>query len=198
METNQNEEILVKKYKRSVLTLKISYKGEEECTYLENEIVTIIEREIDDLYENYIIDKYSYNKEMSKNVKFVLDVIPGDLEMSIRNIKNNHILGKCIHMDILYIIDNKIEKINLHNNDKCSMKEINEYFRLLHNEYLKYIETREDISYRISQEALNAMISEVSAMPSFGLVSPATMGSHKDMDYYTFLKSSFAITPYIR
>ena len=198
METNQNEEILVKKYKRSVLTLKISYKGEEECTYLENEIVTIIEREIDDLYENYIIDKYSYNTEMSKNVKFVLDVIPGDLEMSIRNIKNNHILGKCIHMDILYIIDNKIEKINLHNNDKCSMKEINEYFRLIHNEYLKYIETREDISYRISQEALNAMISEVSAMPSFGLVSPATMGSHKDMDYYTFLKSSFAITPYIR
>ena len=198
METNQNEEILVKKYKKSVLTLKISYKSEESCNYFENEIVTMIEKEIEDLYENYIIYKYSYNIVMSKNVNFVLDVIPSELEVSMINIQNNHILGKCIDMDILYLIDNEVKKINLHNSDEWIMKEVSKYFKSAHNEYLKYIETRDNISYRVSQEALNAMINEVSAMPSFGLVSPTTMGSHKDMDYYTFLKSSFAITPYIR
>ena len=42
------------------------------------------------------------------------------------------------------------------------------------------------------------MISEVSTFPSFGLVSPISTGSHNDMDYYTFLNSAIAITPYLK
>ena len=34
---------------------------------------------------------------------------------------------------------------------------------------------------------------QVATAPSFGLVSPLTQGSHDDMDFFTFLKSSFAI-----
>ncbi len=37
------------------------------------------------------------------------------------------------------------------------------------------------------------MIFEAATSPSFGLVSPLTQGSHDDMDFFTFLKSSFAI-----
>lgn len=46
--------------------------------------------------------------------------------------------------------------------------------------------------------ALKAMISEVSTFPSFGLVSPISSGAHKDMDYYTFLNSAVAITPFLK
>ena len=54
------------------------------------------------------------------------------------------------------------------------------------------------LSYEVSQIALKSMISEVSTFPSFGLVSPISSGSHKDMDYYTFLDSALAITPYLK
>ena len=56
----------------------------------------------------------------------------------------------------------------------------------------------DSLSYEVSQEAFKAMISEVSTFPSFGLVSPVSSGSHKDMDYYTFLNSAMTITPFLK
>ena len=78
-----------------------------------------------------------------------------------------------------------------------SFKDINRYFEKKFEEYNLFLKEKETIAYEISQYALKAMIAEVSTMPSFGLVSPCTMGSHRDMDYYTFIDSSFAIAPYL-
>ena len=52
---------------------------------------------------------------------------------------------------------------------------------------------KNEIVKKIGDLALNSMIYEVATAPSFGLVSPLTQGSHDDMDFFTFLKSSFAI-----
>lgn len=55
----------------------------------------------------------------------------------------------------------------------------------------EYKLTRE--AFRIGEAALLGMLYEVSASPSPGLVSPYSNGAHKDMDFFTFLKSSSSI-----
>ena len=46
--------------------------------------------------------------------------------------------------------------------------------------------------------ATKALLYEVSATPKPGLVDRANNGAHKDMDIFTFLSSSTALTPYFR
>lgn len=45
-------------------------------------------------------------------------------------------------------------------------------------------------SIRIAELALISMLYEVASYPSPGLVSPFSSGSHRDMDFFTFLRSS--------
>lgn len=54
-----------------------------------------------------------------------------------------------------------------------------------------------DFCERVGQVLLEGMILEVISHPSPGLVSPFSSGSHSDMDYNTFLKSSAAIAKYL-
>ncbi len=62
---------------------------------------------------------------------------------------------------------------------------------------MKDILRLDEISLDIGAIASKAILYEVSCFPSPGLVSPVSMGSHKDMDYYTFIDSTFAINKYL-
>jgi triphosphoribosyl-dephospho-CoA synthase len=53
-----------------------------------------------------------------------------------------------------------------------------------------------DVVFKLGEFALEAMLYEVSCFPSFGLVSPISNGSHKDMNYYTFVDSSTTLYRY--
>ena len=50
----------------------------------------------------------------------------------------------------------------------------------------------------IIELAVKSLIQEVSLYPKPGLVDPVDVGSHDDMDYYTFIDSSFALIPGFR
>ena len=62
---------------------------------------------------------------------------------------------------------------------------------------MKSILNLNEISLDIGAIASKAILYEVSCFPSPGLVSPVSMGSHKDMNYYTFIDSTFAINKYL-
>ena len=133
-------------------------------------------------------------------------------------IEENHILGRCLDIDVYRIKDNKVMGISrsdlFKSPRKCficdldakicsrsqthSIEEIKKYFEKAYFRYKEQEKKSEKLGYEISQKALKAMISEVSTFPSFGLVSPISTGSHNDMDYYTFLNSAIAITPYLK
>ena len=53
-------------------------------------------------------------------------------------------------------------------------------------------------SDRIAEFVTRALLYEVSVTPKPGLVDRANAGSHQDMDFYTFLNSAAALTPYFR
>ncbi len=50
----------------------------------------------------------------------------------------------------------------------------------------------------IARNALRALLYEVSTTPKPGLVDRINNGSHKDMDFFTFLDSSAALAPYFK
>lgn len=59
------------------------------------------------------------------------------------------------------------------------------------------VAVNDKICLKISELAIESMLYEVSCHPSFGLVSPISNGSHKDMDFFTFIKSSVVLFPYM-
>ncbi|SHE47715.1 triphosphoribosyl-dephospho-CoA synthase CitG [Clostridium fallax] len=58
---------------------------------------------------------------------------------------------------------------------------------------MKNILKIDDRVFNLVEFAVKAMLYEVSSYPSPGLVSPVSNGAHKDMDYYTFLKSTASL-----
>lgn len=57
---------------------------------------------------------------------------------------------------------------------------------------------RERAAAAVSSAAVRSMLFEVSASPKPGLVDRFSSGSHEDMDYFTFLASITAISPYLQ
>ena len=53
-----------------------------------------------------------------------------------------------------------------------------------------------EISLIVSSFAIQAMLYEVTCYPSPGLVSPASSGAHKDMDFFTFVDSTSVLSRY--
>ncbi len=54
-----------------------------------------------------------------------------------------------------------------------------------------------DFSLTISSLAIQAILYEVACFPSPGLVSPVSNGAHKDMNYFTFIDSTAALSKYM-
>ncbi|PJI08526.1 MULTISPECIES: triphosphoribosyl-dephospho-CoA synthase CitG [Clostridium] len=54
----------------------------------------------------------------------------------------------------------------------------------------------EKIACKVGSLAIQAMLYEVSCFPSPGLVSPISNGAHKDMNFYTFIDSTCALSSY--
>ncbi len=53
-----------------------------------------------------------------------------------------------------------------------------------------------EMAFDIGGFALEAMLYEAACFPSPGLVSPVSNGAHRDMNYYTFIASSAALSRY--
>ena len=51
---------------------------------------------------------------------------------------------------------------------------------------------------RIGESALRALLYEVAVTPKPGLVDRRNSGAHRDMDFYTFMDSAAALTPYFQ
>ncbi len=68
-----------------------------------------------------------------------------------------------------------------------SVVELNEYMKVNVYKYLT------EIIYSLANESV---LCELNLHPKFGLVTPFTNGSHKDMDYQVMIKAKDAILPY--
>lgn len=218
------EELLRKLNGLSLATVRVNYPGINKSNYITDSIGKIICEEISVFYNKQIIYKEEYKNREGYIGHFIFNVDYKFIKKAMIELEENHILGRCVDLDVYYLRKNQTldvdeikgasrSDLNLQPR-KCficneearvcsraqshTIDEIKEFFEDKFEEYNKLKVVKEKISSELSQYGLKAMIAEVSTMPSFGLVSPSTSGSHKDMDYYTFLDSSFAIAPYLK
>lgn len=218
------EKVLRRSKGLSLATVRVNYPGIEKSNYVTDSIARLICNEISTFYKKHIIFCEEYRSKEGYIGHFIFDVDHITIKKFLVELEEKHILGRCVDLDVYYLKKNEdsnfeeicgISRNNLGKGPrKCficneearicsraqshSIADIKNYFEVKFNEYMDYIKDRDSLDYKISQFALKGIISEVSTMPSFGLVSPSTMGSHKDMDYYTFVDSSFVIGPYIK
>ena len=212
------EDLLKKNKDKTLVTIRINYPGIEKSNYITDDIVNIIYNDILTYYGKFIVfeDKYKNKEGIVAHFLFDLDFVNVKKEMI--NVEEEHILGRCLDIDVYAYKKDKV--IGISGSDlfkkprKCficdldaklcsraqthTMEEIKNYFEVAYKEYKEMEKEIDSLSYEVSQEAFKAMISEVSTFPSFGLVSPVSSGSHKDMDYYTFLNSAMTITPFLK
>lgn len=201
---------IIKSYKKTLVVVRANYPGTLKNEYPSFEIVNIINKEIKKKFQNKII---FFEKSVSLEGTigtFVVDEIADKVKEKMISIEENHILGRFVDIDVY-----KEEGISLSRNDygykkrKCylcsndavictramthSHKDLKKHIVKSYEKYITLENKRIKISEILGNYALKACILEVSCHPSFGLVSPMTQGAHTDMNYFTFVDSSFAI-----
>lgn len=212
------EHLLKENKDKTLVTIRINYPGIEKSNYITDNIVNTIYNEILTYYGKFIVfeDKYKNKEGIVAHFLFDLDFVNVKKEMI--NVEEEHILGRCLDIDVYTLKNDKVIGISRSDLFKkprrcficdldakiCSraqthtIDEIKNYFEVVYKNFKDSQKKTDSLAYEVSQMALKAMISEVSTFPSFGLVSPISSGAHKDMDYYTFLNSAVAITPFLK
>ena len=212
------EHLLKENKDKTLVTIRINYPGIEKSNYITDNIVNTIYNEILTYYGKFIVfeDKYKNKEGIVAHFLFDLDFVNVKKEMI--NVEEEHILGRCLDIDVYTLKNDKVIGISRSDLFKkprrcficdldakiCSraqthtIDEIKNYFEVVYKNFKDSQKKTDSLAYEVSQMALKAMINEVSTFPSFGLVSPISSGAHKDMDYYTFLNSAVAITPFLK
>lgn len=206
---------IIEKFNLPLISLRTNYPGENKNEFIPREIIEVIAQELRTILGASILNEETIISLEGKTYLFSVKMDSIKLKKLTMTIEENHLLGRCVDIDVF-----SEEKIPLSRTDlgfskrKCFIcdnlafacgrsmahthEEIKENIKNRYINYLNFIKKRESIVDIIGDEALKAMVLEVSTFPSFGLVSPLTMGSHEDMDFFTFINSSFAIKPFFK
>lgn len=201
---------LISQYKLPLLSVRTNYPGENKKEPVANEISDIMANEISLLFETSIVFHKIIDNLEGKIHLFIINDTPKNVKLQTMELEEKHILGRCVDIDVYDENGNGMSRQQFGKGKrKCmlcdelafvcgrtmkhSHSEIKDFITSKYIEFQKHIIKREKIASLLADTALEGMIYEVSSYPSFGLVSPLTKGAHKDMDFFTFLDSSFAI-----
>lgn len=201
---------LLEKYSCPLIAVRTNYPGEDKLEPLAISIADIAAQEMEECFNENIIYKEILENLEGKIYLFVINKKAADIKKITVFFEENHILGRCLDIDVYDINGESLSRSMFgYEKRKClicddmaficgrtmkhSHQEIKNVLMKKYIAYNNYTAQREKTIKKLGDLALASMIYEVSTAPSFGLVSPLTKGSHDDMDFFTFLKSSFAI-----
>ncbi|MGL6065522.1 MAG: triphosphoribosyl-dephospho-CoA synthase CitG [Cetobacterium sp.] len=207
----QNE--IIQKYNLPILILRVNYPGEDKNTFVSKCILEHMKNEVLEIFNSSIV--FSQKLDSIEGSTYIYSI--KDSGINIKKIamiiEENHELGRCVDIDVFdfngYPFSRKdfsgekrqcfickemaflCSRAKTHTQKEVQNKitEKLELFSNSQNNNRIFLEN-------LANLALKSVVLEVSASPSFGLVSPHSNGSHKDMDFFTFIHSSFSLTSY--
>ncbi len=206
---------IINKFKKPILVLRANYPGEDKNNFIPKAIVETIKKEILEIFNTDILTTEHISSIEGPTYIFSIDCLGLELKRIAMSLEENHTLGRCVDIDIFDENGYAFSRTDLGGEKrKClicnnmaficgrtgahSHRELQDIIQQKYEQNLKILEAQETLSNFLSNKALKSIVLEVSASPSFGLVSPLTQGAHKDMDFFTFLDSSFAMSPYLK
>lgn len=146
---------------------------------------------------------------------FITPIVVGESSLSeikvlLEKFESNHPLSRLIDVDLF---DDKAKPVSSGKSKKCficsksaiecmrqknhSIEELREYINKQMQFYID-IEHEKNILKSITSFATRALMYEVSVTPKPGLVDRYSQGSHKDMDYFSFVSSTAALSYFWR
>lgn len=138
-------------------------------------------------------------------------ISPEKMKEITENFEKKHKLGRLIDIDIFCRnkghLSSKFDKFcyfcGKHSAISCMRNKRHSYSEIrlkIFSDIQKYLDQKkaDEFTYKISALALRSILYEVSLSPKPGLVDFSSSGAHKDMNYYSFLNSSSALSAYFR
>ncbi|MGL4403334.1 MAG: citrate lyase holo-[acyl-carrier protein] synthase [Fusobacteriaceae bacterium] len=206
----ERQKELLEKFGNSLLVVRSNYPGSNKNQYPSMEIVAVVAKEVEKILHENII--YSDMRETLEGRIYTLvaDMELIELKKKMVHLEENHLLGRFLDIDVYGKEGLSISRRDIgYPSRKCylcneaavictremahSQEDIKRHILKGYEKYLEFERERQRIGEKLGDLVLKACIMEVSCHPSFGLVSPVSSGSHRDMDYFTFLESSLAI-----
>ncbi|MGL5988702.1 triphosphoribosyl-dephospho-CoA synthase CitG [Cetobacterium sp.] len=207
----QNE--IITKYKLPILVLRANYPGEEKNTFVSKYILECIKNEVLDIFNSDIIFSKKLDSIEGRTYIYSIKSNGKSIKKIAMAIENNHQLGRCVDIDVFdfngypfsrkdfggekrqCLLCNEMSFICSRAKNHTQDDVISKIESKL-EAFLKFQNSNKKLLEKFANLALKSVVLEVSASPSFGLVSPHSNGSHKDMDFFTFIQSSFSLTSY--
>ena len=102
------EDLLKKNKDKTLVTIRINYPGIEKSNYITDDIVNIIYNDILTYYGKFIVfeDKYKNKEGIVAHFLFDLDFVNVKKEMI--NVEEEHILGRCLDIDVYAYKNDKV------------------------------------------------------------------------------------------
>lgn len=209
----QNE--IIENFKNPILVLRANYPGEQKNSFVAKYIVEIMKNEILEIFNSRIV--FSKKIESIEGPTYIYSIkYPGkNIKKIAIEIEESHILGRCVDIDVFdengypfsrkdfggekrqCLLCNEMAFVCARNKTH-TQKEVQLAIENRLEKYLNFEQNKLEVVNSFSNLALKSIILEVSASPSFGLVSPHTKGSHEDMDFFTFIDSGFSLSNYFK
>lgn len=102
------EHLLKENKDKTLVTIRINYPGIEKSNYITDNIVNTIYNEILTYYGKFIVfeDKYKNKEGIVAHFLFDLDFVNVKKEMI--NVEEEHILGRCLDIDVYTLKNDKV------------------------------------------------------------------------------------------
>ncbi len=201
---------LIGRFNLPLLTVRANYPGENKWESIPIEITEVVTKEMELLFNSSIVHKEVLKNLEGKIYLFLIDKPAYEIKKLTIHFEENHILGRCVDLDVYDTNYKGLSRSDFNlpkrkclicddlaficgRSMKHSHQEIKDRIASKYIAYQNFLKEREEVISKLSDLSLEGMIFEVSSYPGFGLVTPLTSGSHKDMDFFTFLNSSFVL-----
>lgn len=139
---------------------------------------------------------------------YVLDADAMDVKRITTAVEDGSALGRLFDMDVLRPDGRKVDREELHLEGRrclicggpakvCSSRRVHTVAELQARTTAILRETMDEVdAATAAQQAVRALLYEVTTTPKPGLVDRRNSGSHRDMDFFTFMSSAAALGPY--
>ena len=104
------QEKLVKQYKMPMLVIRVNYPGIDKDNPLSQAVIKIMEQEVCEILLSSIHYKKTTTTAEGPLVIMCIDKVAKDIKAITLNIEHNHLLGRCVDLDVYDDIGKSISR----------------------------------------------------------------------------------------
>ena len=208
-----DQQRLIELYGCTVVSFSLNIAGAFKRFPVADRIYMVGKNQIEEQFQRYCIEVYEVSECLEKTgceCRYAVAGEPEKLKRYMIAIENGSAVGRLFDIDVIRTDKEKVSREELgEESRKCLIcnEDASVCARSRSHSVRELMNTTIEImvSYllgtfadRIAECACRSLLYEVTTTPKPGLIDRNNSGAHKDMDIYTFIDSTSALTPHYR